>query len=264
MDKTVEKVGMSRFWSLLWAKYTLAPSVALCRIPELEYAATLDVTGRVLDHCCGDGMFASLAWPDSRVSAGCDVNTNSIAAANSLGIYSRLDCCDASKRLPYEDDAFDLVFNNSALEHIKDVDAALFEVSRVLAGGGFFVFNVLNHRYFEWWPLDEESKNGYKRWQPFYHALNLEEWTERLARVGLQVTSVQGYFDQVAAQELARLDFTFSGAYLANRPSLGVLCYRFFPPLMKKYWQRRLGELTWKTQADAGAGYFIKAVRSNP
>ena len=163
-------------------------------------------------------MFASLAWPDRRVSAGCDVNANSIAAARSLGIYSRLDGCDASKRLPYEDDAFDLVFNNSALEHIKDVDAALFEVSRVLADGGVFFFNVLNHRYFEWWPLDEESKNGYKRWQPFYHALNLEEWTERLARVGLQVTSVQGYFDQEAAQELARLDFTFSGAYLANRP----------------------------------------------
>ena len=132
------KVETSRFWSLLWTRYTLAPSVALCRVPELEYAATLDVTGRVLDHCCGDGMFASFAWPDRRVSAGCDVHANSIAAARSLGIYSRLDGCDASKRLPYEDDAFDLVFNNSALEHIKDVDAALFEVSRVLADGGFF------------------------------------------------------------------------------------------------------------------------------
>ena len=67
MDKTIEKVGTSRFWSLLWTRSTLAPSVALCRVPELEYAATLDVTGRVLDHCCGDGMFASLAWPEPQV-----------------------------------------------------------------------------------------------------------------------------------------------------------------------------------------------------
>ena len=57
-----ETVGESRFWDLLWKQYSAAPSVVLCRVPEQEYASTLDVKGGVLDHCCRNGRFASLAW----------------------------------------------------------------------------------------------------------------------------------------------------------------------------------------------------------
>ncbi len=260
MEKTVSK---SRFWNSLWQQYPAAPSVALCRIPELEYASTLQLTGNSLDHCCGDGLFASMVWPGQKLTAGCDINTNSVEQAKERGIYMNLDKCDVAQRLPYEDATFDLVFNNSGLEHVTNLDNALAEVARVLSPTGIFAFNVLNHRYFEWWPLDESTKIGYRQWQPFFHALNQTEWTKRLADVGLQVISVEGYFDQKSARELAFLDYTFSSVYIARHRSWLVWWYKRIPFLMRKYWQHRLASLSWKTEPDAGAGYFIKAVRAN-
>jgi SAM-dependent methyltransferase len=263
MDTNVDTVGQSRFWRPLWRAYPLAPSIVLCRVPELEYASRLDVSGRVLDHCCGDGLFASLAWPGRRVTAGCDHNPRVIEHALSTDTFGRVDMCDASKRLPYEDDSFDLVFDNSALEHILDLDAALLEVRRVLSPGGIFAFNVLNHRYFEWWPLDERSMAGYRGWQPFHHAFDLDGWRTRLAASGLRIQSVEGYFARSASCELALLDCEFSGAYLAHRQSRLVWWYLHLSPIMRIYWQRRLASLHWKTEPDSGAGYFIRAVRSD-
>lgn len=256
-----ESVGVSRFWEPLWRLYANAPSAAFCRTPELEYASGLDVQGSVLDHCCGDGAFAAQAWSGRMLSAGCDLSVTALEAARKRGIYRRVDHCDASQSLPYEDGAFDLVFNNSALEHILDLDGALAHVARVLKPGGTFAFNVLNHRYFEWWPLDDQSKKGYREWQPFFHALTLAEWKERLARVGLQIVSVEGYFDKDSARVMAWLDCEFSGMFLAHRRSWLVLSYLYLP-FVRWYWRRRLSALTWKTEPDAGAGYFIKATRN--
>jgi SAM-dependent methyltransferase len=261
MTEKADSISRSRFWRPLWKVYSRAPSIALCRVPELEYASGLNVTGRVLDHCCGDGMFASLAWPGRRLTAGCDQNPESVERARRSGLYARVDVCDASKRLPYEDQSFDRVFDNSALEHIQDLDAALSEVARVLTPGGIFAFNVLNHRYFEWWPLDNSSLHGYRNWQPFFHAFDRKEWERRLAHVGLQVVSIDGYFDQCASRELALLDCEFSGVYLGRRRSQLVWWHLHLLPLMQWYWRWRLSSLVWKTAPDSGAGYFIQAVR---
>ncbi len=254
-------ISESRFWDALWKLYIKAPSIALCRIPELEYASALDIEGKdILDHCCGDGQFAKLAWEGRKLAAGCDISENAIELAAGQDIYSHLDACDASIYLPYKDASFDLVFNNSALEHISDLDNTLLEIARILVPGGALVFNVLNHRYFEWWPLNKKSMGDYRAWQPFYHALSLVEWKERLKLAGFQVVDVSGYFDRKASQELARLDYAFSGAYIANRISIVVWLTQLFPHLMKQYWLRRLSSLSWRTEPDSGAGYFIKAV----
>lgn len=256
-----DHIADSRFWGALWKLYAVSPSIALCRVPELEYASTLSLSGRTLDHCCGDGLFASLAWPDSRFTAGCDMNETSLAGARALGRHERVDACDASKRLPYDDGTFDLVFDNSALEHILDLDAALREVARVTLPGGTFAFNVLNHRYFEWWPLDDEAMRGYREWQPFFHALTLTEWRDRLLGAGFEIEDVLGYFDKEASQELARLDCEFSGHFIRKRPSALVKEYNSMFGFKRGRWRQRLGQLTWRTEADTGAGYFITAKR---
>jgi len=258
-----QNLSASRFWRPLCERYVAAPSIYLCRVPELEYAATLDVSGKVLDHCCGDGQFAALAWPGKKLTAGCDFNEVVTEVAAKQGIYTRVDTCNACQRLPYETGTFDLVFDNSALEHLPDLPAALAEVSRVLAPQGVFAFNVLNHRYFEWWPLDEAAKNAYREWQPFFHALSLEEWKRMLAKAGMRVKSVEGYFDRRASRELALLDYAFSSVYLGQRRSAIVWSYWRAPALFRKYWRQRVSSLTWKTAPDEGAGYFIQAVRAD-
>lgn len=256
-------VGESRFWNSLWKYYGTTPSIAFCRVPELEYASQLDMDLDVLDHCCGDGIFASLAWPGKTLSAGCDIQKSNVARSDIIRKYQRVDVCDVSQNTPYPDESFDMVFNNSALEHISNLDAALIEVARVLKPKGRFAFNVLNHRYFSWWPLGDMEKDEYRLWQPFYHALSVDEWGTRLEEAGFQIVSVDGYFDKNASQILARLDYLFSAYFFRQRRSLMVSATLLFRLFAKIIWRAKLAAYEWDTNADGGAGYFIQALRVN-
>ena len=256
-----ERISQSRFWDDLWKTYATGPSIALCRVPELEYASTLSLEGVTLDHCCGDALFAKLAWSNAKFSAGCDLNEVSLKDAARMDRHDRLDRCDAGKHLPYPDSHFDLVFDNSAIEHIPDLQQSLREIARVLKPQGVFAFNVLNHRYFEWWPMDRESMQAYREWQPFYHALSAEQWSKELSAVGLEIQDLRGYFNEEASRTLAQLDYEFSGYYIKRRPSQLVSDYNSLFGAQRRKWRRRISELSWRTAPDAGAGYFIKARR---
>jgi ubiquinone/menaquinone biosynthesis C-methylase UbiE len=61
------------------------------------------------------------------------------ANADSLGIDVDAIACDA-ERLPFEDDAFDLVFGHAVLHHLPDLDRAFAEFRRVLKPGGVIAF----------------------------------------------------------------------------------------------------------------------------
>lgn len=256
-----KRISESRFWNDLWKTYAKSPSIALCRVPELEYAATLSLKGTTLDHCCGDGLFARMGWSAAKFSAGCDLNEVALKDAGRLSKHERLDLCDAGRSLPYPDEHFDLVFDNSAIEHIPDLRQNLREIARVLKPRGIFAFNVLNHRYFEWWPMDRESMQAYREWQPFFHALSAEQWRHELSAVGLEIDDLRGYFNQEAAGILALLDYEFSGYHIRKRPSRLVSDYSSLLGGERRKWRRRISELSWLTDPDAGAGYFITARR---
>jgi SAM-dependent methyltransferase len=253
-------IGQSRFFRPLLRHYASTPSILLCRVPELEYASTLALGEAALDHCCGDAIFAGLGWPGEKFAAGCDLDAVSIEQARLRLRHRRLDVCDAALRLPYDDGAFECVFNNSALEHIPDLDRTLAEVARVLRPGGRFAFNVLNHRYFGWWPAEAPPAAAYREWQPFLHALDRDEWTARLRAVGLRVRELYGYFGEEAARMLAQLDGEFSGHFAGRLQSALVADYQS-SWWARRRWRRRIAELPWRTEPDAGAGYFFLCER---
>jgi ubiquinone/menaquinone biosynthesis C-methylase UbiE len=60
-------------------------------------------------------------------------------SADTLGLAVDTVRCDAAK-LPFDDDAFDLVFGHAVLHHIPDLDGAFSEFRRVLRPGGTVVF----------------------------------------------------------------------------------------------------------------------------
>lgn len=99
-----------------------------------------------------------------------------------------LQIADASERLPFEDQAFDLVYSRDLLECMPDKDALIREVHRVLKPGGQVVFvhwdwdsqaidgedkdlvRKIVHTFGDWkqaWMADVDSWMGRRLWRVF-------------------------------------------------------------------------------------------------
>jgi trans-aconitate methyltransferase len=91
---------------------------------------------KILDLGCGDGQLTARLAATGAVVIGVDASAEMVAAARSHGIAA--DHASA-ERLPYADANFDAVFSNAALHWVRDQDAMMTEVHRVLRHGGRFV-----------------------------------------------------------------------------------------------------------------------------
>ncbi|MBA2283544.1 MAG: methyltransferase domain-containing protein [Acidimicrobiia bacterium] len=117
-------------------------------------AELLDGARRVLDVGCGEGQVARLA---ARLGVGLVAGVDPTWAQLTAAVeraggphYLR----SAAAALPFADGAFDCVVACLVFEHIRDVDAAIAEVGRVLEAGGRFAF-FLNH------PLLQTPNSGW-------------------------------------------------------------------------------------------------------
>ncbi|MGH9607845.1 MAG: class I SAM-dependent methyltransferase [Terracidiphilus sp.] len=90
----------------------------------------------ILDLGCGDGQLTVRLADSGAIVRGFDASPQMAAAARSRGV----DVDEGSaERLPYQGAAFDAVFSNAVLHWIRDQDAMLAQVRRVLKPGGRFV-----------------------------------------------------------------------------------------------------------------------------
>ena len=99
----------------------------------------------LFDEAVGAGLVGALGRHAGTVTA-VDVSPAVVAAARERhpGLDAR---CADTRRLPFEDGAFDLVLSNSTLDHFEsldDVRAALAELHRVLEPGGRLVITLDN------------------------------------------------------------------------------------------------------------------------
>jgi trans-aconitate methyltransferase len=97
---------------------------------------------RILDLGCGDGQLTQRVSALCASVQGVDASKQMIEAALSRGIAA--DQAEAEK-LPYADARFDAVFSNAALHWVRDQDAMMAEVYRVLKPGGRFVAEMGGH-----------------------------------------------------------------------------------------------------------------------
>jgi ubiquinone/menaquinone biosynthesis C-methylase UbiE/uncharacterized protein YbaR (Trm112 family) len=109
-----------------------------------EWLAPSGRAKRLLDLGCGDGANARWLVHFTERLEGCDYNLLRLKRCRNL-LGNKIQLCLADvHELPYPDDAFDVVFFNHVLEHIRDDIAALRSVRRVLRPGGLLVLGVPN------------------------------------------------------------------------------------------------------------------------
>lgn len=96
--------------------------------------------------CAGGFMSEALARRGARVT-GVDPASRVLIAARAHALQEGLEIdykVGAGEALPFEDDAFDAIVCVDVLEHVRDLDAVLDEVRRVLRPGGWFLFDTIN------------------------------------------------------------------------------------------------------------------------
>ncbi len=102
---------------------------------------------RVLDVGCGTGYLLRMLarrCPDASELSGIDAAPAMIATAGKAADDQRLRfTVGTAERLPYPDDAFDLVVSTTSFDHWADQRAGLSECARVLTPGGHLVLTDL-------------------------------------------------------------------------------------------------------------------------
>jgi SAM-dependent methyltransferase len=91
---------------------------------------------QILDLGCGDGQLTARLAQSGAVVTGVDADPRMVEAAKSLGVDAHHAMAES---LPFADASFDAVFSNAALHWVRDQDAMMDEVHRVLKPCGRFV-----------------------------------------------------------------------------------------------------------------------------
>lgn len=97
---------------------------------------------RILDLGCGDGQLTARIASSGAVVTGVDASKAMVEAARGRGVAVEE---GTAERLPCPDGIFDAVFSNAALHWVRDQDAMMREVRRVLKAGGRFVAEMGGH-----------------------------------------------------------------------------------------------------------------------
>jgi len=101
-----------------------------------------DVGEYILDLGCGDGQLTQRIAASGAQVLGVDASPEMVATARERGIEAELATAES---LPFHDGTFDAVFSNAVLHWIRDQDAMLTQVHRVLKPGGRFVAEMGGH-----------------------------------------------------------------------------------------------------------------------
>jgi SAM-dependent methyltransferase len=97
---------------------------------------------RILDLGCGNGQLTQRIQVAGAAVTGVDASPEMVAAARLRGIAADE---GSAESLPYPKAAFDAVFSNATLHWVRDQDAMMQQVRRVLKPGGRFVAEMGGH-----------------------------------------------------------------------------------------------------------------------
>jgi 2-polyprenyl-6-hydroxyphenyl methylase / 3-demethylubiquinone-9 3-methyltransferase len=200
--------GIDELW---WD--TDGPAVVLHAInrPRVDYylQALGDLRGRlVLDAGCGGGLVARELAAAGATVVGMDRSGGSLRVARrAVGtpfrpVQGRLE------RLPFADEAFQVVVAADVLEHVPDLPAATAELARVLAPGGSLVFDTINRTGWAWFTavfgLERVLRMGPRGTHDWRLFIRPAELNRLCLDAGLRAVSTTGLAARVGPRDVAR------------------------------------------------------------
>jgi SAM-dependent methyltransferase len=128
------------------------------RRPESELQVLGDVAGKdLLELGCGGGQWSVALESLGARPVGLDLSREQLRHARSASSSLPLLLSDA-ERLPFRDEAFDVVFCDHGALNFCDPAVALPEVARVLRPGGFLAFCVVTPLLYLTWDLEKGTQ----------------------------------------------------------------------------------------------------------
>jgi SAM-dependent methyltransferase len=114
------------------------------RLEMILEAAGERSSGWVLENGCGVGMYVERLAAFSSHVIGLEYDFERACEARTRAEHV---LCAAGEKLPFPDDAFDLIISHEVLEHVQDDRMAVREMARALKPGGRLVVFVPNRGY---------------------------------------------------------------------------------------------------------------------
>jgi len=153
-----------------------------------------------LDLGCGEGAIARAVFDKPRTGRcrviwGLDNDKEMVKKAKKSRMYKKVLLADAGK-IPLDDGVVDLVFSNSVLEHIKEIDKVLSEINRVLKPGGRLVFTVPSNKLGEYLGWGRLYAFIFNKKYNHYHLYDLPRWKKILGGHGLKIVKSKSYLSK--------------------------------------------------------------------
>lgn len=258
LDKTGRFVKNAKRLKILWndsdvlfADYgSLSHSFWRAQESSLFRKHKEELKSPILDLGCGDGSFSSVLFKE--IDYGVDHDPEVLKIAEGFGVYKKLLSSTASS-IPMEDGLIQSVIANSVLEHLKELNKMLSEISRIIAKDGLFMFTVPISQFKEDLKKYFGKKESERVNLESYHRnlLSVKEWEEILRKHGFSVGLIKQYQPDW---------FTFWYKMLRLVGSLAI----FLPQvraLVWKHYKDKLIEMVLQSisKTESGANIFVIA-----
>ncbi len=171
----------------------LAPiQLSLVRSQEAYQMAKIPMARPILDIGASDGIFGSVLMKGKKnsIDVGIDIDEKALSRAKEKGIYKKLMRVNA-KKMPFSDKSFATVISNQSLEHIKGVEKAIKEVSRVLKSRGMFIFLVPTIYLNNFWLAPGSLYDLRNKIFQHHNLWPRERWEKLLKRNGFKIINFQ-------------------------------------------------------------------------
>jgi ubiquinone/menaquinone biosynthesis C-methylase UbiE len=131
----------------LWFRTKLGSLVDKVETDLVMSFITDDQKLRILDYGCGTGNYSFKLFNLGHNLTGYDISENMLAEAKQKAKIdgNNIDfILGDGKKLPFEDDSFDMAVSVTAIEFIENVNLAVSEIRRVVRPGGKIIIGTIN------------------------------------------------------------------------------------------------------------------------